>query len=94
MKCLLCLCPSIYSVYQASRGEAKIFYIKTSQSFLIQSLREVPQYRYILNKVEIWKGVTDALGTDSQTLKDSATQLLIKYMSGAIVTQKVQIKEK
>ena len=40
------------------------------------------------------EGVTDTLGTDSQTLKDSATQLLIKYMSGALVTQKVQIKEK
>ena len=25
--------------------------------------------------------------TDSQTLKDSATQLLIKYKSGALVTQ-------
>ena len=28
---------------------------------------------YILNKVEIWSGVTDALQTDSQILKDSAT---------------------
>ena len=27
--------------------------------------------------------------TDSLTLKDSATQLLIKYKSGALVTQKV-----
>ena len=32
-------------------------------------------------------GVTNALGTDTQTLKDSATQLLIKYKSGALVTQ-------
>ena len=31
---------------------------------------------YILNKVEIWTGVTYALLTDSQTLKDRATQLL------------------
>ena len=46
---------------------------------------------YILNKVEIWTGVTDAWLTDwlihSQTLKDRATQLLIKYKSGALVTQ-------
>ena len=27
--------------------------------------------------------------TDGQTLKDRATQLLIKYMSGALVTQQV-----
>ena len=40
-----------------------------------------------MNKVEIWSGVTDAWRTHSQTLKDSATQLLIKYKSGAIVTQ-------
>ena len=33
--------------------------------------------------MEIWTGVTDA----SQTLKDRATQLLIKYKSGALVTQ-------
>ena len=33
---------------------------------------------YILHKVEIWTGVTDALRTDSlTTLKDRATQLLI-----------------
>ena len=37
--------------------------------------------------MEIWSGVTDALLTHSQTLKDSATQLLIKYKSGALVTQ-------
>ena len=30
--------------------------------------------------------LTDSL-TDSQTLKDSPTQLLIKYKSGALVTQ-------
>ena len=46
---------------------------------------------YILQKVEIWTGVTNALWTDSltdwQTLKDSATQLLSKYKSGALVTQ-------
>ena len=45
---------------------------------------------YILHKVEIWTGVTDAWLTDSlthwQTLKDRATQLLKKY-SGALVTQ-------
>ena len=40
---------------------------------------------YILHKVEIWTGVTDASLT---TLKDRATQLLIKYKSGALVTQK------
>ena len=39
--------------------------------------------------MEIWTGVTDPLRTDSlTTLKDGATQLLIKYMSGALVTQK------
>ena len=38
-------------------------------------------------KVEIWTGVTDASLTHSQTLKDSATQLLKKYNSGALVTQ-------
>ena len=42
---------------------------------------------YILHKVEIWTGVTNALRTDWQTLKDRATQLLIKYKSGALVTQ-------
>ena len=31
---------------------------------------------YILHKVEIWSNVTDAF---TQTLKDKATQLLIKY---------------
>ena len=41
---------------------------------------------YILHKEEIWSGVTDAY-TDSQTLKDKATQLLIKCKSGALVTQ-------
>ena len=43
---------------------------------------------YILNKVEIWTDVTDPLLTHwLTTLKDSATQLLIKYKSGALVTQ-------
>ena len=42
---------------------------------------------YILHKVEIWTGVTEAWRTDGQTLKDSATQLLTKYKSGALVTQ-------
>ena len=38
--------------------------------------------------MEIWTGVTDAWLTHSlTTLKDSATQLLIKYKSGALVTQ-------
>ena len=50
---------------------------------------------YILHKVEIWTGVTDALLTDSltysQTLKDSATQLLIKDKSGALVTQLIEL---
>ena len=46
---------------------------------------------YILHKVEIWTGVTDASLTDwltdwLTTLKDRATQLLIKYKSGALVT--------
>ena len=35
--------------------------------------------------------LTDGL-THSQTLKDSATQLLIKYKSGALVTQCTSIK--
>ena len=44
-------------------------------------------------KVEIWTGVTDASLTDSlTTLKDRATQLLIKYKSGALVTQLSQLK--
>ena len=48
---------------------------------------------YILHKVEIWTGVTDAWLTDWQTtLKDRATQLLIKYKSGALVTQQLCIK--
>ena len=42
--------------------------------------------------MEIWTGLTDAWHTDSQTLKDSATQLLIKYKSGALVTQFNKIK--
>ena len=42
-----------------------------------------------MTKVEIWTGVTDPLRPDSlTTLKDGATQLLIKYMSGALVMQK------
>ena len=41
---------------------------------------------YTLQKVDIWTGVTDAWLTDSQR-KDRATQLLIKYKSGALVTQ-------
>ena len=31
---------------------------------------------YILEKVEIWSGVTDASQTDRQTTEDRATQLL------------------
>ena len=39
---------------------------------------------YILHKVEIWTGVTGALLTHSlTTLKNGATQLLIKYKSWA-----------
>ena len=41
---------------------------------------------YILQKVEIWTGVTHASLTHSQS-KDSATQLLTKYKNGALVTQ-------
>ena len=40
--------------------------------------------------MEIWTGVTDASLTHSLTdsqRKDRATQLLIKYKSGALVTQ-------
>ena len=38
--------------------------------------------------MEIWTGVTDAWLTDRlTTLKDRATQLLLKYKSGALVTQ-------
>ena len=39
--------------------------------------------------METWSGVTDALRTDSLTLKDrdTHTQLLIKYKSGALVAQ-------
>ena len=39
--------------------------------------------------MDIWSGVTDDSLTHSQTLKDRTTQLLIKYKSGALVTQKV-----
>ena len=42
---------------------------------------------YTLHNVEIWTGVTDALLTHSQTLKDRAPHLLIKYKSRALVTQ-------
>ena len=41
---------------------------------------------YILHKVEIWTGVKDATHSLT-TLKDRATQLLIKYKSGALATQ-------
>ena len=37
--------------------------------------------------MEIWTGVTDTLRIDSQTLEERATQLRIKYKSGALVTQ-------
>ena len=43
--------------------------------------------------MEIWSGVTDALLTLTHSLtnlKDSATQLLIKYKSGALTTQWLQ----
>ena len=43
--------------------------------------------------VDIWWGVTDPLLTHSQTLKDRATQLLIKYKSGALVTQSGLLEE-
>ena len=36
------------------------------------------------NKVEIWTSVTEPY---SQILKDRATQFLIKYKSGTLVTQ-------
>ena len=50
---------------------------------------------YILHKVEIWTGVTDAWLTDRlTTLKDRATQLLKKYKSGALVTQLLVLKKK
>ena len=42
---------------------------------------------YILHKVEIWSGVTDALLT---TLKVRATRLLLKHESGALVTQNLR----
>ena len=55
-----------------------------------------PLCLYILQKVEIWTGVTDAWLTDwltdSQTLKDRATQLLIKYQSGALLTHSITLK--
>ena len=42
----------------------------------------------ILHKVEIWTGVTNTLRTDWLTdFERKATQLLIKYKSGALVTQ-------
>ena len=48
---------------------------------------------YILHKVEIWKGVTHAWQTDwLTTLKDRATQLLIKFKTGALVTQLLFVK--
>ena len=41
--------------------------------------------------MEIWTGVTDASLTHSlTTLKDSATQLLIKFKTGALVSQQEQ----
>ena len=43
-----------------------------------------------IEKVEIWTGVTHASLTHSQR-KDSATQLHIKYKSGALVTQKLHL---
>ena len=46
-----------------------------------------------IDQREIWTGITDALLTHSlTTLKDRATQLLIKYESGALVTQLSLIK--
>ena len=42
---------------------------------------------YILNTVEIWTGVTHWLTQWLTTLKDRATQLLIKYKSWALVIQ-------
>ena len=39
---------------------------------------------HMLHKVEIWSGVTDALLT---TLKDRTTQVVLKFKSGALVTQ-------
>ena len=50
-------------------------------------------FLYILHKVEIWKGVMHAWLTHSLTLKDSATQLLVKYKSGALVTQFEEYQE-
>ena len=51
------------------------------------SVEDIHAFIYC-KKVEIWTGVTDASLTDSlTTLKDRATQLLIKYKSGALVTQ-------
>ena len=44
-------------------------------------------------KKRIFYGQADRKGgglTDRQTLKDRATQLLIKYKSGALVTQKLE----
>ena len=40
--------------------------------------------------MEIWTGVTDASLTHSQR-RDRATQLLIKYKSGALVTQFIEM---
>ena len=37
--------------------------------------------------MDIWTGVTDTLRIDSQTFEERATQLRIKYKSGALVTQ-------
>ena len=40
-----------------------------------------------MNTVDIWTYVMDPLLTHSQTLKERATQLLIKYKSWALVMQ-------
>ena len=37
--------------------------------------------------MEIWTGVTDTLRIDSLTLEERATQVRIKYKSGALVKQ-------
>ena len=51
----------------------------------------MPSY---IEQREIWTGVTDALLTHSlTTLKDRATQLLIKYKSGALVTQCLRMQQ-
>ena len=84
---------SLLEVNQATKAHVSLFGVKETITWRETSnwwywVSRGHSCLYILQKVEIWIGVTDASRTDSlTTLKDRATQLLIKYKSGALVTQ-------